>query len=109
MAERLTTLVAELRRDRGYAERLLVKHDGRIRFVPVAKLEWVEAADNYVRLYTRGERHLLRETIRSLERRLDPSRFVRVHRSAMVNLSRIRELQPRSTASTPSCWTRVRS
>ncbi len=94
MAERLTTLVAELRRDRGYAERLLVKHDGRIRFVPVAELEWVEAADNYVRLYARGERHLLRETIRSLERRLDPARFVRVHRSAMVNLSRIRELQP---------------
>ena len=81
-------------RDRGYAERLLVKHDGRIRFVPVAELEWVEAADNYVRLYARGERHLLRETIRSLERRLDPARFVRVHRSAMVNLSRIRELQP---------------
>jgi two-component system, LytTR family, response regulator len=94
MAERLTTLVAELRRDRGYAERLLVKHDGRIRFVPVAELEWVEAADNYVRLYARGERHLLRETIRSLERRLDPARFVRVHRSAMVNLTRIRELQP---------------
>jgi two-component system LytT family response regulator len=71
-----------------------VKSDGRIRFVPVTDLEWVEAADNYVRLHARGERHLLRETIRSLEGRLDPARFARVHRSAIVNLSRIRELQP---------------
>ena len=94
LAERLTVVLDELRRERGYADRLLVKHDGRIRFVPVADLEWVEAADNYVRLHARGERHLLRETIRSLEGRLDPARFARVHRSAIVNLARVRELQP---------------
>ena len=94
LAERLTVVLDELRRERGYADRLLVKHDGRIRFVPVTDLEWVEAADNYVRLHARGERHLLRETIRSLEGRLDPARFARVHRSAIVNLARVRELQP---------------
>ena len=94
LSDRLTAVLEELRRDRGYVERLLVKSDGRIRFVPVADLEWIEAADNYVRLHARGERHLLRETIRSLEGRLDPVHFARIHRSAIVNLARIRELQP---------------
>ena len=94
LSDRLGVVLDALRRDRTYAERLLVKTDGRIRFVPVADLEWVEAADNYVRLHARGERHLLRETIRSLEGRLDPAHFARVHRSAIVNLARIRELQP---------------
>ncbi len=57
-------------------------------------MDWIEAADNYVRLHARGERHLVRETVRSLEGRLDPAHFARIHRSAIVNLARIRELQP---------------
>jgi two-component system LytT family response regulator len=54
----------------------------------------VEAADYYVKLHTGGKTHLLRETMNALEDRLDPRKFFRVHRSAIVNLDRIRELQP---------------
>ncbi|HKG95743.1 MAG TPA: LytTR family transcriptional regulator DNA-binding domain-containing protein [Gemmatimonadaceae bacterium] len=77
-----------------YAERLLVKHDGRIYFVPAADVDWVEAAGNYLRIHAGAERHLLHETMNALEERLDPARFVRVHRSAIVNVDRIREIQP---------------
>jgi two-component system LytT family response regulator len=62
--------------------------------VAVEDLDWVEAAHNYVRLHVRGQQHLVCETIRSFEARLDPARFDRIHRSAIINLSRIRELQP---------------
>ena len=75
-------------------ERLMVKSGGRIYFVRVGEIDWVEAAGNYVRLHAGKEEHLLRESLTALERKLDPARFVRVHRSALVNLERIRELQP---------------
>ena len=91
---RLASVLTELQRGAGYAERILVRSDGRIRLVPVADVEWIEAADNYVRLHADGERHLVRETMASLETRLDPARFGRIHRSTIVNLARIRELQP---------------
>jgi two-component system, LytTR family, response regulator len=74
--------------------RLIVKHEGRVSFVRVEDLDWIEAADYYVKLHVQGQVHLLRESLNTLETRLDPSRFFRVHRSAIVNLDRIRELQP---------------
>lgn len=94
LGRRLTAVLGELQHARGYADRLLVKSEGRIRFVAVESLDWVEAADNYVRLHAGDQRHLVRETIRSVEARLDPAKFARIHRSAIVNLSKIRELQP---------------
>jgi two-component system LytT family response regulator len=94
LTRRLAQVLTELRRDQGHAQRVLVRGDGRIRFVPVEEIEWIEAADNYVRLYAAGERHLLRETMASMESRLDPARFARIHRSTIVNLASIRELQP---------------
>jgi two-component system LytT family response regulator len=94
LARRLAAVLGELQRERSYADRVLVKSDGRLRFVAVEDLDWVEAADNYVRLHAGNQRHLVRETIRSFQARLDPARFARIHRSAIVNLSRIRELQP---------------
>jgi len=102
LAQRLSAVLAELQRGRGYAERVLVKADGRVRFVAVEDLHWVEAADNYVRLHARGQQHLVRETIRSFETRLDPARFARIHRSAIINLSRIGNCSRRSTANTRS-------
>jgi two-component system LytT family response regulator len=77
-----------------YAERLALKHDGRISFLPVVEVDWIEAADYCVRVHAGGRFHLLRESMRELEARLDPRRFFRVHRSAIVNVSRIRERQP---------------
>ncbi len=77
-----------------YATRLLVKHAGRVFFVPANEVDWIEAADYYVKLHVNDRAHLLRETMQSLETRLDPELFFRVHRSAIVNLDRVRELQP---------------
>jgi two-component system LytT family response regulator len=77
-----------------YADRLAVRQDGRIGFVRTEDVDWIEAADYCVRLHAGGRVHLLRESMRELEARLDPGRFIRIHRSALVNLARIRELEP---------------
>ena len=60
----------------------------------VDDIDWIEAADNYARLHVGAERHLIRETMASLEARLDPARFARIHRSTIVSLAQVRELQP---------------
>jgi two-component system, LytTR family, response regulator len=73
--------------------RLAIRETGRTYFVAVDSIDWIEGADYYVKLHVSGRVHLLREPLRSLAQRLDPSRFARVHRSAIVNLSRIREIR----------------
>jgi two-component system LytT family response regulator len=73
--------------------RLEVRLGGRQIFVAVADIDWIEASDYYVRLHAAGRSHLLRETMQELEGRLDPRRFVRVHRSAMVAVDRVAELR----------------
>ena len=76
-----------------YATRLVVKSSGRTVFIRVEEVDWIEADDYYAKLHVAGKTHLLRETMGSLEARLDPARFFRVHRSAIVNLDRVREVQ----------------
>ena len=76
-----------------HASRLVVKSAGRTVFVRVEEVDWIEADDYYAKLHVAGKTHLLRETMGSLEARLDPARFFRVHRSAIVNLDRVREVQ----------------
>ena len=92
--ERLVTLLEDLESRKERSTRLVIKSSGRIFFLPVKEIDWVEAADNYIRIHAGGKEHLMRETLQSLEGRLDPERFLRVHRSAIVNIDRIRELQP---------------
>ncbi len=76
-------------------ERLVVRESGRVYFVNVPDIEWLEAAGNYVALHVAGGRtHLLHETMAALEAKLDPARFVRIHRSTMVRIDRIKELLP---------------
>jgi two-component system LytT family response regulator len=77
-----------------YADRLLVKGRTRTSVIAVDDIEYIEAADNYVRIHASNGRHLLREPIKSIEARLDPRRFLRIHRSAIVNVARVRELEP---------------
>jgi hypothetical protein len=76
-----------------YAERFILKERGRVFAVRVNDLDWIEASGNYVTLHAGERSHLLRETMRSMEQKLDSSRFLRVHRSAIVQLSRIREVR----------------
>lgn len=80
-------LLAALKHD--YLERLIVKTNDSAFFIKVADIDWIEAYDKYVRLHAGKETYLLRETITNLEARLDPKRFHRIHRSAIVNLDRI--------------------
>jgi two-component system, LytTR family, response regulator len=77
-----------------YLSRLTVKRDGRVVFVRVGDVDWFEAAGNYVRLHVGKGASLLRETMQGLEASLDPSSFVRIHRTMIVNVDRIQELQP---------------
>ena len=76
--------------------RFLVERAGRVVVVPADTVEWVEAAGDYVVLHTRLDAHLLRETMARMEGRLDAERFVRIHRSTIVNVDRIGELRPGS-------------
>jgi two-component system LytT family response regulator len=92
--ERLAGLLEDLQTKKGRLTRLVIKSAGRIVFLRVEEIDWIEAADNYVRVHAGRDAHLIRETLQSLEKRLDPCRFLRIHRSSLVNLDRIRELQP---------------
>ena len=76
-----------------YLTRLVFKSGGRILFLPVAELLWVQAEENYVRLCAGTETHLLRHTLGHLEQRLDPKMFLRVHRSFIVNLQYVKEVR----------------
>lgn len=75
-----------------YLTRLLVKTAGRIIFIRVEEIDWIEAYDNYIRLHVSGKAHLLRQTMNELEAALNPEQFARIHRSTIVNLDRIKEM-----------------
>jgi two-component system LytT family response regulator len=77
-----------------FAERLVVKDGTRVTLIPVAKLEYAEAQDDYVALASEGKKHLKQQTIASLEAALDPRQFVRIHRSYVVNLERVTRIEP---------------
>jgi two-component system LytT family response regulator len=102
--QRLIELLDERRRARdrrtenpgtageGYLVRLAVKRNQRIVLVNVADIDWVESSANYVQLHTLGISHAVRMTMGELERRLDPARFARIHRSTIVQIDRIRDI-----------------
>lgn len=77
----------------GFASRILVKQDGRMFFVKTTEIDWIEADRNYVRLHVGTVAHTIRERISHLEETLDPRVFARIHRSTIVNLNRVREMQ----------------
>lgn len=72
-----------------YLERVAVESKGKVRFVPVADIDYIAASGPYAELVVGGRRHLIRETMQALEERLDPERFMRVHRSVIVQLDRV--------------------
>jgi two-component system, LytTR family, response regulator len=76
-----------------WLERIMVKSGDAIQFVEVADIDWIEGADYYVTLHAGGKPHLYRESLKRLEERLDPSQFVRIHVSAIVNLAHVREIR----------------
>jgi two-component system, LytTR family, response regulator len=87
-------LAAAARPPQHFLERIVVKDGTRVTLIPVAKLDYAEAQDDYVALATHGTKHLKQQTIASLEAALDPARFVRIHRSYIVNLELVVRIEP---------------
>lgn len=92
--ERLASLLADLSKHKKYLERLVVKSVGRVFFLRTEEVDWIEAAGNYAKLHVGREGHLIRETMNGLEAKLNPDKFLRIHRSTLVNIDCIRELNP---------------
>jgi len=88
------TLLESIRAQREYLDRIIIRADGRITFLHTREIDWIEADDKYVHLHTGKSAKMVRQTLTAIESQLDPKKFVRVHRSAMVNVDRVKELQP---------------
>jgi two-component system LytT family response regulator len=87
--------VSEQPQDRPrYLTRLMIKSASRIFFLKVDEIDWIGAEDYYVKLHVGRKSHLLRETMNDLETKLDPDKFVRIHRSSIVNMDRVKEMHP---------------
>ena len=102
LEQRMLALLSEYREIGGEREpvspfenRLAVRSGGRIYFLRTEEIDWIEAVDYYVKLHVGGKEHLMRESMNQLEKRLDPRLFLRVHRSSIVNLDRVKELHGR--------------
>ena len=92
--ERLEHLLRHLQPEQKALERIMIKSGGRVFFLRTEEIDWIEAHGNYLRLHARGEAHLLRETMGRLAAKLDKDKFLRIHRSALVRIESIKELQP---------------
>jgi len=92
--ERWADLLAAAAKSAARPRRLPVKNGGRIEFVVLDDVEWVESEGNYVRLHLPGRSRLVRETMAGMEAMLDPARFMRIHRSTIVNIDHIKDLRP---------------
>ena len=91
---RLMAMLQDLKPQQGHADRIVVKNAGRLFFLRADEIDWVESSGNYVNLHVGHEAHLLRETMAGIEERLDPTHFIRIHRTAIVKIDQIRELHP---------------
>ncbi len=92
--ERLEHLLRYIKPAQKSLERIMVKSGGRVFFIRTEEIDWIEAHGNYLRLHVGGEAHLLRETMGRLAAKLDRDKFLRIHRSALVRIESIKELQP---------------
>jgi two-component system LytT family response regulator len=94
VALQLQKLLADMRPPVAAPEQLPIRSDGKVRFVPTGEIDWIEADDDVVHIHVGRDVLTCRDTLSHLEARLPASRFVRVHRSAIINLARVREVQP---------------
>ena len=90
----ILSLLENIDKKKSHLSRLLVKQNGRVSFVRTEEIDWIEAEGKYVSLHVGKEAYLVREAIGNIESQLDPKKFLRIHRSTIVNVDRIRELQP---------------
>ena len=90
----INALLESIRKKPQYLERLVIKSGGRITFLSTDEINWIEADDKYVHLHTGKTSPMVRQTLSAMEAQLDPKKFRRIHRSTIVNVARIQELQP---------------
>src|SRR5262249_30147544 len=90
----LAALLEQIARKKEYLERIPVPSQGRVTFVNMRDLDWIAAEGNYLRLHSNGSSYLIRGSMNEIESKLDPQKFMRIHRSTIVNLDRVREVQP---------------
>lgn len=93
---RLRAVLEDIKSGSKFVKRLTIKLTGRTILLPVDEIDWIETYGNYLKVHTGRESHLIRMTMQSLETKLDPEKFIRVHRSVMVNVEKIKEIYPRS-------------
>jgi two-component system LytT family response regulator len=94
LENRLVSLIEELR-EKKYLERIVVKTSGRVFFLKTDEIDWIGAAGHYLELHVgRDQAHLIREKMQNIETKLDPNKFLRIHRSVIVNVDRIKEMHP---------------
>ena len=82
------------RQGNSYAKRFIIKSSGKVVFLKSGEIDWIEAEGNYLRLHVGKDSYLQRGTMNSVQERLDPKRFVRIHRSTIVNVEKVKELRP---------------
>lgn len=92
--DKISDLIADITSDRKYLKRFIVRSAGAVRLVEAHDIDWIEAYGDYVRIHAGGKKHLLRKTLTDIIGLLDPSAFVRIHRSAIVRVDRISSLRP---------------
>ncbi len=92
--QQLQALLEHLGRRQRRDLRLAIKVDGRLLLIRTAEIDWIEAVDNHARIHVGADTHLVRDTLTRLESRLPAARFLRIHRSTIVNTERVKELQP---------------
>lgn len=92
--DQLLSLLGNLRREQEMPDRFIIKSGGRVVFLRVEEIDWMSTVGNYVRLHVGRDSHLMRETMTGVESKLNPDRFMRIHRSTIVNLDRVKEVQP---------------
>lgn len=89
-----TRLLEEIKSESGYLKRIMVKKGTRYSFVKIADVIYLSAEEKYVNIHTREGKHMIRQTLAGIEARLDPSKFVRIHRSHIINVDFVKEIQP---------------
>jgi two-component system, LytTR family, response regulator len=94
LQKRLAELLHEVHPDTKYVQKFVIKSRGRIYFLKTPEIDWIEAAGNYVKFHTGNDTHMIRMSMNSIEEKLDPQQFQRIHRSTIVCLDRIKEIRP---------------
>lgn len=94
MESRLRKLLKDVNTEKQFLKRVAVSSSGETIFIAISDIDWIAAAGHYIELHVGGQHHLIRESITNMETKLDPELFVRIHRSTIVNLDRIKSMQP---------------